>query len=154
MRADSWSSGRHELLWNGDIKTEGFTDKWTVFVIARGSGCRLSSSAVSQVPASIRKLASEGRVRNKICVRYTRAWMRGNRAWSQWRIFSSFLLHNKIRENENKSDLIWRKSHFSCVFQGEELFFSPHLPTVSSSNFYVLLRNISSRIANFINGIN
>ena len=51
--------GRHEPLWNGDMEADGTMDKWTVFVIARGSGSRHSSVAVTQEPASIRKLVAQ-----------------------------------------------------------------------------------------------
>lgn len=51
--------GRHELLWNGDMQADGTMDKWTVFVIARGSGSRHSSVVVTQEPASIRKLVAQ-----------------------------------------------------------------------------------------------
>lgn len=42
MWVDFWFFGCYELLWNGDIKIEGFMDKWIVFVIVWGSGCCFS----------------------------------------------------------------------------------------------------------------
>ena len=63
--APTWSRGRLQLLSYGDMKTDGFMDKCTVFVIARGSGSRYSSLAATWEPASIRKLLAQSQTGNR-----------------------------------------------------------------------------------------